>query len=103
MTTEILRNMLLCGDQIEGLAAVIVDEIHFLDDPDRGTTWEEMLIYLPHRVQIVGLSATLSNLDEFASWLTAVRGHNVEVIEERKRAVPLTFRISTRETGLTHH
>lgn len=101
MTTEILRNMLLCGDQIEGLAAVIVDEIHFLDDPDRGTTWEEMLIYLPHPVQIVGLSATLSNLDEFASWLTAVRGHNVEVIEERKRAVPLTFRIATRETGLT--
>ena len=43
------------------LAAVIVDEIHFLDDKERGTTWEEVLIYLPSRVRIVGLSATLSN------------------------------------------
>jgi ATP-dependent RNA helicase HelY len=100
MTTEILRNMLLCDDSIDDLLAVIVDEIHFLDDRDRGTTWEEMLIYLPKEVQIVGLSATLANLHEFADWLSSVRQRKVRVVEEYKRAVPLTYRIATKEGGL---
>jgi superfamily II RNA helicase len=100
MTTEILRNMLLTGDQLEDLAAVIVDEIHFLDDKERGTTWEEVLIYLPKTVQIVGLSATLANLHEFAEWLRAVRQGPVQVVEEYTRAVPLAFRIATREAKL---
>ena len=65
--------MLLCNDNIDNLMAVIVDEIHFLDDPSRGTTWEEMLIYLPHHVQIVGLSATLQKLKGMTSWLSHVR------------------------------
>ena len=69
MTTEILRNMLLCDDGIDDLMAVIVDEIHFLDDPSRGTTWEEMLIYLPNHVQIVGLSATLQILMSLFGYL----------------------------------
>ena len=75
MTTEIFENMLLCDDNIlADLMAVIVDEIHFLDDPSRGTTWEEMLIYLPQHVQIIGsLSATLQNLKKFANWLSHVR------------------------------
>ncbi|MEL6342054.1 MAG: DEAD/DEAH box helicase [Myxococcota bacterium] len=100
MTTEILRNILLTGEQIPDLAAVIIDEIHFLDDPERGTTWEEVLIYLPPHVQIVGLSATLSNLTQFAEWLSDVRERNVQVIEEHQRAVPLTFRLASRESGL---
>lgn len=100
MTTEILRNMLLCEDSVEDLMAVIVDEIHFLDDPDRGTTWEEMLIYLPEHVQIVGLSATLQNLSEFSDWLSHVRKRPVPVVEERKRAVPLTYSVATKQTGL---
>lgn len=100
MTTEILRNMLLTGDELPDLAAVIIDEIHFLDDKERGTTWEEVLIYLPPSVQIVGLSATLANLHEFADWLRAVRQGPITVVEEYKRAVPLTFRLATRETGL---
>ena len=61
MTTEILRNMLLGDEQLDNLAAVVLDEIHFLDDRDRGTVWEEVLIYLPNTVKILGLSATLSN------------------------------------------
>ncbi len=100
MTTEILRNMLLTGDSIPQLGAVIIDEIHFLDDKERGTTWEELLIYLPHEVQVVGLSATLSNLEEFASWLADVRQRDVVVVEEHERAVPLEFVIASREGGL---
>lgn len=100
MTTEILRNMLLTGDQLDELAAVIVDEIHFLDDKERGTTWEEVLIYLPRSVQVVGLSATLANLHEFAEWLREVRQGPVQVVEEYTRAVPLAFRVATRETSL---
>ena len=106
MTTEILRNMLLCAEDwrdlqgVDSLAAVVIDEIHFLDDRERGTTWEEVLIYLPHEVQIIGLSATLSNLDEFAQWLAFVRDREIVVVEETTRAVPLTFRIASKEGRL---
>ena len=100
MTTEILRNMLLTGDQLPDLAAVIIDEIHFLDDPERGTVWEEVLIYLDPAVQVVGLSATLPNLADFATWLEEVRGGEVVVVEEHKRAVPLTFGVASRQGGL---
>ncbi|MBA2321284.1 MAG: DEAD/DEAH box helicase [Deltaproteobacteria bacterium] len=100
MTTEILRNILLSGEKVDDLAAVVLDEIHFLDDRERGTTWEEVLIYLPSHVVIVGLSATLANLEEFASWLTHVRGHPVEVVVETKRAVPLSFQMFSEKTGL---
>lgn len=100
MTTEILRNMLLAGDKLDHLLAVILDEIHFLDDRERGTTWEEVLIYLPPSVQVVGLSATLSNLGELAKWMTHVRGATVEVVEEHRRAVPLSFHIASVDTGV---
>ena len=100
MTTEILRNMLLGGEKLEHLAAVVIDEIHFLDDADRGTVWEEVLIYLPAHVRIVGLSATLSNLKDFAAWLSEVRGEEVHVVIERERAVPLAFQVATKERGL---
>ncbi len=100
MTTEILRNMLLSGENLDDLAAVVLDEIHFLDDRERGTTWEEVLIYLPQHVLIVGLSATLANLQEFSAWLEFVRNQPVEVVVETKRAVPLTFHLFSERTGL---
>jgi len=100
MTTEILRNILLHEQEVPDLAAVVLDEIHFLDDRERGTVWEEVLIYLPPHVQIVGLSATLSNLEDFAEWLSHVRGHPVEVIIEETRAVPLDFQYFSRDIGL---
>ena len=100
MTTEILRNILLSGESVPHLAAVIIDEIHFLDDRDRGTTWEEVLLYLPPEVLVLGLSATLSNLEEFAAWLSHVRGKRMVVVEEHKRAVPLTFAVANRDAGL---
>ncbi len=100
MTTEILRNMLLGGEELPDLHAVILDEIHFLDDRERGTVWEEVLIYLPKHVQVVGLSATLANLDQFSEWLTNVRERPVEVVVEETRAVPLTFHMFSVDTGL---
>jgi superfamily II RNA helicase len=100
MTTEILRNMLLQGESLPHLSYVIVDEIHFLDDVERGTVWEEMLIYLPQRVKILGLSATLSNLKEFAAWLAHVRGEDVPVVTEHQRAVPLKIFLANRDAGI---
>ena len=100
MTTEILRNMLLGDEPLDNLAAVVLDEIHFLDDRDRGTVWEEVLIYLPNTVKILGLSATLSNRDEFAEWLSEVRGEKVLVVEQDERAVPLEIWIGNREMGM---
>ena len=100
MTTEILRNMLLTGEVLPELEAVIIDEIHFLDDRERGTTWEEVLIYLPHRVQILGLSATLQNLSAFSGWLGSVRGAEVEVVQADRRTVPLSYQVFSHREGL---
>ncbi len=100
MTTEILRNMLLQGEELPHLAYVIVDEIHFLDDPERGTVWEEVLIYLPERVKILGLSATLANIQEFADWLSFVRDEDVHVVIEDTRHVPLSIYLANRDAGI---
>ena len=100
MTTEILRNMLLVDEDLSDLAAVVLDEIHFLDDRERGTVWEEVLIYLPATVKVLGLSATLSNVDEFAEWLSTVRGARVEVVEETRRAVPLDIKVANWDCGV---
>ncbi len=100
MTTEILRNMLLGGETLDQLDAVVIDEIHFLDDRERGTAWEELLISLPERVQIVGLSATLRNAAQFAAWLGHVRNRHVQVVEETHRAVPLDFAVADVNIGL---
>ena len=97
MTTEILRNMLLQDESLEKLALVVIDEIHFLDEEERGTVWEELLIYLPSEIKILGLSATLANMDEFAGWLSAVRGEDVQTVHEERRAVPLKIRLANRE------
>ena len=100
MTTEILRNMLLGGEKLEALDCVVIDEIHFLDDRERGTAWEELLIYLPERVQIVGLSATLRNAKQFAAWLGHVRNRWVQVVEETERAVPLDYWVADVSVGM---
>ncbi|MFP4598978.1 MAG: DEAD/DEAH box helicase, partial [Persicimonas sp.] len=86
--------------EIDRLQAVIVDEIHFLDDPSRGTVWEELLIYLPTRIRILGLSATASNLEEMAAWLTEIRETDVKVVREDQRAVPLKMYMASLETDI---
>src|SRR2546426_7940356 len=89
MTTEVLRNMLYENSPtLEGLEVVVLDEVHYLQDPYRGAVWEEVLIHLPLSVAVVCLSATVSNAEEFGEWIGALRGPTRVVIEER-RPVPL--------------
>jgi ATP-dependent RNA helicase HelY len=89
MTTEVLRNMLYEKSQtLLGLSCVVLDEVHYLQDPYRGAVWEEVLIHLPLSVPVVCLSATISNAEEFGEWIGTLRGPTRVVIEER-RPVPL--------------
>ncbi|HEX9067938.1 MAG TPA: DEAD/DEAH box helicase [Ktedonobacterales bacterium] len=117
MTTEIYRNMLLEGsrvarqlseangeheptdvaelarrsrldEELSGVGVVIFDELHFLGDPDRGPVWEEAIIHSPDHVLLVGLSATVSNLDELRDWITHVHGPT-DLVVTTKRSVPL--------------
>lgn len=94
MTTEVLRNMLLQSPQsLDGTGCVIFDEVHFLADPDRGTTWEEAIIYCPKHVQLVCLSATVANADEIATWISHVHRETV-LVSLATRAVPLEYSYS---------
>ncbi len=89
MTTEVLRNMLYeRSDTLSGLVSVVMDEVHYLQDPYRGAVWEEVLIHLPLSVSVVCLSATISNAEEFGEWIGTLRGETKVIIEER-RPVPL--------------
>ena len=90
MTTEIFRNWCFANpEMLDPMTHVIFDELHFLDDRERGTAWEESIIFAPQHIRILGLSATVPNVNELASWIAEVRGQPVEVIEEKRRAVPL--------------
>lgn len=89
MTTEVLRNMLY--NDLEGLSDlgfVVLDEVHYLADRFRGPVWEEVIIHLPERVQMVSLSATVSNAEEFGAWLREVRGPTT-IVSTSHRPVPL--------------
>lgn len=96
MTTEVLRNMLYAGSSaIDDLGYVVMDEVHYLADRFRGPVWEEVIIHLPQAVQLVSLSATVSNAEEFGDWLEMVRGDTAVVVSER-RPVPLGQHVVTR-------
>jgi ATP-dependent RNA helicase HelY len=89
MTTEVLRNMLYADSPtLTGLSAVVMDEVHYLADRFRGAVWEEVILHLPRSVQLVSLSATVSNAEEFGAWLQEVRGDTTVIVEEH-RPVPL--------------
>jgi ATP-dependent RNA helicase HelY len=89
MTTEVLRNMMYAGSRtLDGLGFVVMDEVHYLADRFRGAVWEEVIIHLPESVQVVSLSATVSNAEEFGDWLAEVRGNHAVVVSEH-RPVPL--------------
>ena len=89
MTTEVLRNMLYADSELlHDLGFVVMDEVHYLADRFRGAVWEEVIIHLPSSVQLISLSATVSNAEEFGDWLQTVRGHT-DVIVSEDRPVPL--------------
>lgn len=85
MTTEVLRNMLLTeSDQLRTLGLVILDEVHYLQDPFRGGVWEEVLILTPPAVRFVALSATIGNARFLGDWFEKVRGPTSVIIEETR-------------------
>jgi ATP-dependent RNA helicase HelY len=89
MTTEVLRNMIYAESQtLSSLGFVVMDEVHYLADKFRGAVWEEILIHLPERIQVISLSATVSNAEEFGEWLNTIRGETTVVVSEI-RPVPL--------------
>lgn len=90
MTTEILRSMLYRGaDLIRDVEFVIFDEVHYVNDLERGVVWEEVIIMLPEHVTLILLSATVPNTYEFASWVGRTKKKDIYVISTRKRPVPL--------------
>lgn len=85
MTTEVLRNMIYArSDALEKLSVVVLDEVHFLQDAYRGPVWEEVIIHLEPTVQLVCLSATVSNANEVTEWLSTVRGKTVPIVEDKR-------------------
>ncbi|KAJ1454665.1 P-loop containing nucleoside triphosphate hydrolase protein [Pelagophyceae sp. CCMP2097] len=124
MTTEVFRNMLyesddgtsvladpvdsvpsagkgrtLDGQPWRGVFAVVFDEFHYINDPQRGTVWEESLISCPKSARIVALSATASNTDEISGWLEAIHGPT-DVVESDFRPVPLRYAYADAATGV---
>ncbi|ETJ01025.1 MAG: DEAD/DEAH box helicase protein, partial [Actinomyces urogenitalis DORA_12] len=85
MTTEVLRNMLYSSSRdLDRLGFVVMDEVHYLADRFRGPVWEEVIIHLDPQVQVVSLSATVSNAEEFGDWLGHVRGKTAVVVSEHR-------------------
>ncbi|PPR06143.1 hypothetical protein CVT26_005365 [Gymnopilus dilepis] len=90
MTTEILRSMLYKGaDLIRDVEFVIFDEVHYVNDAERGVVWEEVIIMLPEHVNIILLSATVPNTKEFADWVGRTKKKDIYVISTPQRPVPL--------------
>jgi len=113
MTTEIFRNMLYetpigeVGTSVENVATVVLDECHYISDGKRGTVWEEAIIYCPPSIQLVALSATIGNAQEFTDWINTTRKaaqkkcpftiENCELINSDHRPVPLEFYFSNKK------
>lgn len=92
MTTEIFRNKVLEETRsLEEYSWIIFDEIHYLDDYERGTVWEESLIFLPKHMKMLALSATIPNIDEFSDWIHSIHDKPIKIVKEEKRPVPLHF------------
>lgn len=92
MTTEIYRNSLFENSaRVKKTSWVIFDEIHYLNDPERGTVWEEAILFTPPHIKILALSATVPNVHELSDWIKESLNHPIEVIIEKHRPVPLHF------------
>jgi len=102
MTTEIYRNMALTNDDmIENVSYVVFDEIHYINDIERGYVWEESIIFSMPHVRFLCLSATIPNAKEFASWIQSIKKHTVETVKYSKRPVPLYKKFFDAELGIT--
>jgi len=100
MTTEIFRNMILeQSDRLEDVLYTVFDEVHFIDDEERGTVWEESIILAPEHIRFVCLSATVPNIDDLAEWMETVRESKFTVVKESVRPVPLKYHLFSAKYG----
>lgn len=96
MTTEVFRNMLYgttfgdLKDNLQNVKYVVLDEVHYMNDEDRGTVWEESIIYCPTNIQIIALSATVQNSSQLTDWINTVHS-KTELVYTDFRPVPLRF------------
>lgn len=96
MTTEVFRNMLYgtnfgaVADNLKNVRYVVLDEVHYMNDEQRGTVWEESIIYCPTNIQIIALSATVANCDELTNWINTVHS-KTKLVNTNFRPVPLRF------------
>jgi len=94
LTTEILRALVFSRDgRLNNVKWVVFDEIHYINDPSRGSVYEETLILMPDTMRAVFLSATVPNAKEFANWFGGLKNHHVDVVFTAKRPVPLSFHV----------
>jgi len=101
MTTEILRNAIFDNPEyLHDVEYVVFDEVHYMDDQERGSVWEESLIFAPANIRFICLSATISNVEELGAWLSEIRGPDMVVIRSSRRPVPLTHRLYTAKSGV---
>ena len=102
MTTEIYRNMLITNDAIiSSVRYIVFDEIHYISDWERGTIWEESIIFSPAHMRFLCLSATIPNAEQFAQWIQTIKEHPVDVVRYDKRAVPLKHFLYDIDLGIT--
>lgn len=100
VTTEILRNILHEDpDRVKDLAYIILDEIHYINDRDRGTVWEEIIIFRNKETKILGLSATIPNAKDLSDWISNISGNNVELIVYNKRIIEQTHEYFDKKYG----
>ena len=107
MTTEILKNLLYkqgsvtesfgitANLSLDDVDAIVFDEVHYINDPERGKVWEECFILLPPHIRLVLLSATIDKPEAFADWLTELKGVKMNLISTTYRVVPLYHKIGT--------
>lgn len=94
MTTEILRDLVLKGDTIlQTVITVIFDEVHYINNEDRGYVWEESIMLLPESVKLVMLSATMGNPEEFAKWISNIKGRTCHLTVHGVRPVKLNHQL----------
>ncbi len=104
MTTEVFRNQVITEDpSLEMVSHIVFDEIHWLNDEERGTVWEESIILAPPKMKLLGLSATIANAQHLVDWIKSIRHEDVALIEESKRVVPLEYFYYTKDTGLVDY
>ncbi len=102
MTTEIFRNMLYgtpigaVGASLTGVETVVLDECHYMNDRQRGTVWEESIIYCSSEIQLLALSATVANSDQLTDWINKVHGPT-ELVYSDFRPVPLQFHFANQK------